>query len=261
MPFGAYKVIDFLAAHSPTIGEGLSRIAEHFRLVDPRAVLATHSDDPPTLTFAHRDGPVALSPPAQEYTFAALVLRCRICAGASWAPDAVELSFAAPADVSEHRRIFACEVRFSCPAPRILLSPSAWSAPVRGADPALLAVLEDHARRLVAELPPSDDLVSRVCAAIADELTAGEPTAGRIARRLAMSERTLQRRLSAQDTSFAQLLDDTRAGVARAHLGDPGVSLAEIAWLVGFSDQSAFTRAFRRWTGKTPGAWRAERGG
>lgn len=90
-------------------------------------------------------------------------------------------------------------------------------------------------------------------------LTAGEATATRVARRLAMSERTMQRRLQAEGVSFAQLLDEGRAALAKAHLADPAMSLAEIAWLLGFADQSSFTRSFRRWTGEPPGAWRAAR--
>lgn len=256
LPFGAYKVVDFLAAHSPTVGEALRRVAAHFRLIDPRAVLEVTEGAPRALVFHVRDPKTPLSPPAQEYTFAALVLRCRWCAGPTWAPDRVELTFPEPPQSAEHRRVFATEVRFGCPLPRLVLSPAAWEAPVRGAEPALLSVLEDHARRLLRELPPADDLPGQVRAAIAEELPGGDPSAAAIARRLAMSERTLQRRLQAENTTLAQLFDETRGAVAKAHLADPALGLAEVAWLVGFSDQSAFTRAFRRWTGSTPGAWR-----
>ena len=246
-------MIDFLAAHSPTIGEALRRIAAYFRIVDPRAVLTLRGG---ALAFRARDAGIELPAPAQEYTFGALIVRARICAGAAWRPDAVELTFPEPEHAPLHRRVFGCEVRCRCAEARLVLSREALEAPVQGADPALLGVLEDHARRLVSELPVDDDLVSRVRAAIAEELTGGEPSTARIARRLAMSERTLQRRLQERRRTVAELLDETRAAVAKAYLRDRGMSLAEVAFLLGFSDQSAFTRAFRRWTGDTPGAWR-----
>ncbi|MBZ0119629.1 MAG: helix-turn-helix transcriptional regulator [Sandaracinaceae bacterium] len=77
-----------------------------------------------------------------------------------------------------------------------------------------------------------------------------------MAKGLATSARTLQRTLRDEGSSFAALLDQARAATARAYLRDPALSLAEIAWLLGFSDQSTFSRAFKRWTGATPGAFR-----
>lgn len=77
-----------------------------------------------------------------------------------------------------------------------------------------------------------------------------------MAKRLALGERTLQRRLDELGVAFVDVLGEVRTELAQAYLREPGVSLAEIAWLLGFSDQSAFTRAFKRWMGVTPGAWR-----
>ena len=80
----------------------------------------------------------------------------------------------------------------------------------------------------------------------------GEPSQREIARRLGWSERTLQLRLRDEETSFAQLLDEVRAGLARMHLEDSRLAVFEVAFLLGFSEPSAFNRAFRRWTGKSP---------
>ncbi|MFN0253857.1 MAG: helix-turn-helix domain-containing protein, partial [Kofleriaceae bacterium] len=203
-----------------------------------------------------RDPGVELPAPAQGYSLAAMVTRARACAGAAWAPDAVEVTFRAPPDLAELRRVFRCELRFGRAAPRLVCSRATWDAPVTDADPALLAVLEDHAQRLLRELPPTEDFVSRVRRVISHELGGGEPSTAHIARSLGTSERTLQRRLSEAGQTFANLLDETRAATAKAHLRDPAMSLSSIAFLLGFADQSAFTRAFRRWTGATPSAFR-----
>ena len=258
LPFGAYKVLDFVAAHAPTVGEGLARVARYFPLVDGRArleIVEGGSDEPVRVEMQSSLGPIA--PPAQEYTLAALVVRLRASAGVAWALDAVDLAFPRPDDAGEHERIFACPVRFEQPRARLLIPRASWELPVRGADPALSSVLEDHARRLVAELPSDDaSLVPRLRAVLREELRGGDASIGHVAKRLALGERTLQRRLDELGVAFVDVLGEVRTELAQAYLREPGVSLAEIAWLLGFSDQSAFTRAFKRWMGVTPGAWR-----
>ena len=153
LPFGAYKVLDFVAAHAPTVGEGLRRVARYFPLVDGRARLEILADDPGdavSVEMQSSRGPIA--PPAQEYTLAALVLRLRASAGIAWALQAVELAFPRPDDAGEHQRIFGCPVRFGQARARLWIPRASWELPVRGADPALSTVLEDHARRLVEEI-------------------------------------------------------------------------------------------------------------
>ncbi len=259
LPLGAYKVIDFLAANSPTVGEGLRRIADYFSLVDPRMAIELAGQDPVELRLS-APGQCELPLPAQEYTFAALVVRSRAAVGADWPLLAVELAAPAPPDDSAHRKIFAAQVRWESAQPRLLIPRAAWETPVRCADANLLSVLEDLARRLKAELPrAAPPFVAQLREVIGEQLKAGDPSAAPVARRLGMSERTLQRRLKEEGQSYSGLLDEVRAALARAYLRDPELPLAEVAWLVGFSEQSAFTRAFKRWTGTTPRQWRVRR--
>jgi AraC-like DNA-binding protein len=262
LPFGAYKTIDFVAAHAPTVGEGLRRVARYFPLVDARAHLEIVEGDATSPVSVEMQSPLgSVAPPAQEYTLAALVLRSRASAGVAWALAAVEFTFPRPAEAAEHERIFACPVRFGQARTRLEIPRASWSLPVRGADPALSSVLEDHAQRLVAELPTEDGaLLTRLRAVLREELRGGDASIGHVARRLALGERTLQRRLEELGVGFVDVLAEIRGELAREYLREPGMSLAEVAWLLGFSDQSAFTRAFKRWTGVTPGAWRGARG-
>ncbi len=256
LPFGAYKVVDFLCAHSATVAEAYRRIAAYFALVDVRAQIEVR-ESPPSLVMRSASGQ-PVPPPAQEYTFAALIRRMALCVGDDFHPQAVELSFDAPPDASEHQRVFGAPVRFGAPKPRVLFDEATFHASIRDANPALASVLEDHARRLVGELPAGDDLAGQVRAAIAEQPDSGAATVKSVAKRLAMSERTLSRRLRERDLTFGQLKAESRFALARTHLGDPSLSLAEVAWLLGFADQSAFTRAFRRWSGKPPGEFRRE---
>jgi AraC-like DNA-binding protein len=96
----------------------------------------------------------------------------------------------------------------------------------------------------------------RTRAVIIRHLQDGEPRRPKIATMLGMSERTLQRRLAAEGTSFERLLDDTRRELAQHYLGQSNISLADIAYLLGFSDQSSFFRAARRWFGNSPRGYR-----
>jgi AraC-like DNA-binding protein len=256
LPFGAYRVVDFLCAYSATVAEAYRRIAAYFALVDVRARLEVR-DSPPCLVMRAATGQ-PIPQPAQEYTFAALIRRMAVCIGEDFRPTAVELAFDAPPDASEHQRVLGAPVRFGAPEPRILFDEATFHAPIPDANPALASVLEDHARRLCDELPPGDDLPSRVRAAVAEEPDSGAATVKSVAKRLAMSERTLSRRLKELDLTFGQLKAESRFGLARTHLRDPSLSIAEVGWLLGFADQSAFTRAFRRWSGKPPGEFRRE---
>lgn len=256
LPLGAYKVLDFVAAHAPTVLEGLQRIARYFPLVDARATLTVVDADPVRVVIASAAGPVP--GPAQEYTLAAVVLRSRASTGIEWPLQAVELAMPEPDDASEHERVFGGPVRFGCPEPRVLLSRSSAEQSVRGADPALSSVLEDHARHLLSELPAEEPtMVARVRERLREELRGGDARVENVARHLGLGARTLQRRLVAEGARYGDLLDGMRTELAREYLREPGMSLAEIAWLLGFSEQSAFSRAFKRATGQPPGAWRA----
>ncbi len=257
LPFGAYKVLDFITCNAPTIGEGLTRVLHYFPIVDARGSLSiTRQDNAFRITMASSAGPVPA--PAQEYTFAALFLRSRASTNVDWPLDRVDFAVEAPPDTGEHERIFQCPVRFNRPRPELTISHDSWSLPVSGANAALFSVLDDHATRLLDEIateqPPS--LLHRVDAILQQELRGGDASAGHVAKQLGLGERTLQRRLREVDTTYVEVLARARKQMACEYLREPGVSLAEVAWLLGFAEQSSFTRAFKRWTGKPPGEWR-----
>jgi AraC-like DNA-binding protein len=129
----------------------------------------------------------------------------------------------------------------------------------RAPDRGLFSLLDDHARRL-ASAAADAGLPERVRAAIAADLPGREPSLKAVAGRLGQSRRSLQRRLEASGTGFAKLVAEVRRERAEAFLAAGNVSVAEVSWLVGFSEQSAFTRAFRRWTGRPPTRFRREAG-
>jgi AraC-like DNA-binding protein len=256
-PFGSYRVIDYLGVTAPTVGEGLRRVAAYFPIVDPRGRLRVVEEPRGVAVVFTASGGGALPGPAEEYTLGVIWSRARHAGVPGLRLAEVRFSFPRPADPREHARIFGVEPRFGAPEAALVFTRASWDAPARMKDPALSALLERHARALVEGA--SGDLASRVRAAIAADLPGREPTIAATARRLATSARTLQRRLAAEGSSFARLVDAVRRERAEAFLRAGDVSVAEVSWLVGFSEQSAFTRAFRRWTGSSPTGFRRGR--
>lgn len=252
-PFGAFRVLDYLGASGASAGEGLARIAAYFPLVDGRASLDLE-ESAGAVSLVLRAAAGVPPPPAQEYTLAILASRVRHVVAPSAASLGVRFTFARPMDVREHARILGVEPEFEAPAPALVVGRRTWDAPVASRDPGLFAALDAHARAMLGAA--GEGLAARVRGAVAAELPGREPTLATVARRLGTSPRTLQRRLEAAGASFASVADGVRRERAEDALRAPDVSIAEVSWLVGFAEQSAFARAFRRWTGVAPSAWR-----
>lgn len=160
---------------------------------------------------------------------------------------------AQPADIGEYERTFApAKVRFAAPCYGLAFDSELLRAPLESADSKLHSVLSKHAELMLAALPHAQSLTEKVRSLIVKELPRVQPSAGRIASHLRMSPRTLGRRLEDEGTTFRSLLDDLRRGLALGYLAKPHVALAEVAFLLGFSEVAAFHRAFRRWTSQTP---------
>jgi AraC-like DNA-binding protein len=257
LPFGAYRVIDFLAASAPTIGAAMAKVADYFPLINDTVRLPyVVGDREVTFGVEAPSRPALISRPYAEYTLAAVFLRTRIATNQRFALIRVDFSQPAPADVSEHRRIFECPVQFDAPACQLVLAREVWDTARSGTNPALFAVLDTHARMLLDQLPRPTETASRVRRAIEGELRGGNPRLESIAKQLAMSPRTLQRRLRDEGVAFDELLDDLRFRTAKAYLAQKDIAGAEVAYLLGFAEPSSFNHAFKRWAGQTPTEYR-----
>ena len=257
LPFGAYRVIDFLASTAPTVGAAFAKVSDYFPLINGVARLPyTVGERHVTVAVEAPSRPRTITRPYAEYTLAAVFLRTRLATNQPFRLLQVELSHPQPADVREHERIFECPVRFGADTCQLTIARSVWDTPRTGADPNLFSVLDTHARMLLEQLPGPADIVGRVREAIADELRGGDPKLESIARRLAMSARTLQRRLRDQGVLFNDVLDVMRFRAAKSYLAQRDIAGAEVAYLLGFVEQSSFNRAFKRWSGQTPTEYR-----
>ena len=115
-----------------------------------------------------------------------------------------------------------------------------------------------YLEQVLAEIPQEDGVLVSVRRAVAESMREGDPNLARVAKKMAMSPRTLQRQLKEQGMEFKKLVDDTRQRFAQSYLRNRRNTLTEIAFLLGYSDVSAFNRAFKRWTGSTPLAYRGQ---
>lgn len=178
------------------------------------------------------------------------------------APLSVEAWFQCPRPPGPDRaRVLGCPVRFAAPETRFVLRRSLLEQPLPRSHPGLFDYLERHASTVLARLPADGRVSVRARRLITEALRSGEPNPREIGKLLSLSERTLQRRLREENTTFAELLDGVRRELAELYVAEPGVAAYEVAFLLGYSEPSAFHRAFRRWTGVTPQEFRRRRSG
>jgi AraC-like DNA-binding protein len=253
--------IGYAVHASATLGDGLRRLARFFRVVNQYVALELVEDGARVrvrIAVDHDVSPDELRHP-MECLLSALLVVARRTTGVPLRPLAVAFRHAAPGEVAAHLRVFGVAPSFGQPAAELVFPREALATPHLAPDGALVAVAERHLRRMQDELPPADTFAGRARRVLLEELRLGEPTLARLAARLQTSERTLQRRLGQEHTSMQGLLDEARHQLSLRHLAESRESIAEISFLLGFAEVRAFHRAFKRWTGSTPAAYRQAR--
>jgi AraC-like DNA-binding protein len=246
-PFGAFPLIDYLVATSPTVGDGLTRLARYLRLAEARSVpcLRVH-EDPMRVLLVGCDTPFSA-----EFTVTLNLLQCRQETEGRF--RAAYASFChTPDDVVEIERLFGCPVHAGASWNGWALSREMCQLPLRRRDPALGSLLQRQADEALARLPPIQGVALDVRQALAPRVSGGDIRIQTIARTLALSARTLQRRLATAGVSYHQLLDLARKDAAERYLSESLLSIGEIAFLLAYSEPAAFNRAFRRWHHETP---------
>ena len=164
---------------------------------------------------------------------------------------------ATPEMAAEFRSFFGTKIEFGADENAFLISHEAAQRPLPMANPALARQNDQVVMEYLAQFDGAR-VAEKVRAELISRLPAGEPSRADVASALHFSEKTLQRRLRDEETSYQEILDETRSELAQQYLRESRVSVCEITFRLGFSDQSSFTRAFKRWTGCAPGEFRAQ---
>lgn len=259
---GSHGVVEFWIGASPRFHEGLERFCRFYRLLSDMATLEMVIDDRAARLSLRLSDPERLRH-AAEYFAGVVVTVVRRMLGRPVLPTTVAFAHAAPADIREHQRLFMVRPRFGAQMTEIAFDASLLREPLVTADAALAHVLEPVVSSALAKLPPPDDALERIRAAAVLTLRAGGGAEGprglrKLAKALGTSPRSLQRTLASHRSSYQLLIDDVRRELALRYLGEGRLSIHEIAFFLGFSQVSAFHRAFKRWTATTPKAYRAE---
>jgi AraC-like DNA-binding protein len=192
-----------------------------------------------------------------ECGLASQVVFARWISGHDEHPSRVRFNHPRPADLREHRRIFGCELLFDAPRPEIHFPADYLQRRLMQSNPELLRMMSARAEQLAAGLGlHGDPTIGAIRRMVAQRIAVSVPALDDIAQILGVSTRVLQRNLAAASTTYMDVVEETRKQIALGYLQDPQLSLVDIAFLMGFSEQSAFNRAFKRWTGITPAAAR-----
>ena len=255
VPRGTYGAQEFAIRNGPTLGEAALRLVRYQRLTNDAVVWsAEQGRDHATLAHHVPGSPQALGRQLNEFSMAVVQRFVLELGGAR--PREVRFAHAAPGDPAPLAEWFGgARLAFRAERNALLFEPEQWSARVTGADPSLLAVLDSYASTLVPKEPPAASWSSR----LREHLRLNLNHTARLkqaAQALGIPARSLQRRLDEEGTSFAALLDQLRHEQARRLLSDPERSIDEISFLLGFAERRAFLRAFRRWEGCAPSAFR-----
>jgi AraC-like DNA-binding protein len=253
---GALGVLEYGVRHSATLRQGLAQIVRYGRLAhDLAAFELVEERGEARLELRTPGSPEPLAQSAQ-FLLAAVLALLRDCVEERLDLREVLFAHADPGNSREYRRILRGPVRFGQPGRAIVLESRQLALPLREADPALGRILDHYLERALAALPPAHSFPARVRRLVAESMSSTEPAVGTVARRLGVSVRTLNRRLAAEGESLSDLRNGVRRELAVAHLSDRQLGTAEVAFLLGFSEASAFHRWFRRVEGVTPGAFR-----
>ncbi|HEX2873704.1 MAG TPA: AraC family transcriptional regulator [Polyangiaceae bacterium] len=251
---GIFDVMDYAVRTAPTLRAGLERLARYNRLVHDAAVFSLVREGD-ALRVEHSLEGVRQSRHAAEFTLASLLVVGGQISGAPLLAKRVAFRHEAPGSTAEHLRVFGVAPNFSAPVNALTFSLELLERPIPAADPLLWRVIERHAEALLAARPqPVETTTARVRRILCEKLGEDEAAAtlSGLASRLRMSERSLQRRLADEGQTFDGLLDELRHDLAVRYLTDKRIAIAEVAFLLGYSEPSAFHRAFKRWTGLTP---------
>ena len=243
----------YALASSDTLGEALQRGARYSAIVNEGITLRLREAKDIRINFEYAGVSRHSDRHQIEFAMAVLTRICRKLTNRHLQASRVNFTHRRRNDTAKLKTFFGSDVAFGAVADEVIFPTSIKQLAVVGADPYLNDVLIKYCEQAIAARstkPSSFGL--NVENLIATHLPHGKARVGEIARKLGVSQRTLARRLSAEGLTFASVLQRLKSELAERHLADESLSISEIAWLLGYQDVSAFTHAFKRWTGRAP---------
>ena len=250
IPFGAFKVVDYMMITSATPRDGLFKALKYYPLINEGFELLIDSKGELVFIELHNpEDPKVVPFQYVDFVFACVLSRIRFSTGGKCVPFAVDFTCSKPKDMSVYHKLFQAPIKFDQPVNRMIFENDSLEIVQPNADEYLCEMLDNYAQHLIKQLPPEKDVILELSRIMRKRLR--ETNLNHSARMLGMSRRSLQRKLKNRGVSYRQLQSKIRRELATSLLNQ-NVSIEETAFLVGYSEKSSFYRAFRQWTGKTP---------
>jgi AraC-like DNA-binding protein len=247
---GAYGLVEFIARSALTLREGLLGMLRYQRLTGA-GERYSYTEEREVVVLEHQGFPEIRV--ANEHALVVALEVGRQLTGQRWTAHRAWFAHERPADVAVVEEFLGTSsIEFGAPRNGVVFGVDWLSMPVRSADPQLREVLEQQAQQVLQQRPNEGDLLAQVREQVRLSLRDGTINLERVASQLATSSRTLQRRLDEQGVAFHEVVDDVRRTLSQLYLANRSLGLAEVAYLLGYSDLRAFLRAYKRWTGTTP---------
>lgn len=245
---------------APTLRGSIARAERYARLLTSVTEYHARQEKEGLFVILHRSGDRRLGMRlSNEATIASITSISRQVSQEPLNPLRVNFKHPPPRSIAAHTAYFGCPVYFDSDIDAVMFSNDALNRPNRLGDGGITRFLLNHLDAELDNIKSEQSLVESIQDAFAQSLSDGVPKVQNISRRLGMSERTLHRRLAEQGLTFQKLLESARRDLAEGLLSQSTYSIAEVAFLTGFSEQSAFSRAFKRWVGRTPASFRRAR--
>lgn len=251
-----FGVLGSVAKASATLGDAMLRTARYMKLWNEATELSLLVEGDRALVWYKNRGAEPAHPAIGDLLMTMLLVFSRELTGRHLAPDEARFAHPAPADVSLYRELFGESARFDRVEFALVFPAEILTLPLVTHDPERAAALTREATELVDALPPTESYSHRVRNLLRAEVRGGNPMIENVAAQLGIHPKTLTRRLRDEGTSHRELLESLRRELAEHYLLSSDLNVTEVTFLLGFSDASAFNKAFKRWFGVAPLAYR-----
>lgn len=249
-PSGAFGIVEYVCRSAPTLGDALRQWVRYLNLLDDAVTVALVVEGDRAYLRVERESE-APAPASHELCWALLARQARELCARPFRLISVELAHRTLGDVAAYRAWFEAPVVFGTEHTQLVMAKPSLDASLVSSDPRLLAILTRAADELGRTITTDPTLTAQIKRVLREALRSDGASIEYVAGKLGLTARSLQRRLKDEGAAFQTIREDVRRELAQRYLDD-NLSIAEISFLLGFSEPSAFFRAFKRWTGTTP---------
>jgi AraC-like DNA-binding protein len=256
---GDLSVLGYIMTSCRTLGEALEKVGKYFGIIGSvlNIYLKVEGDDAKLIYDMRKHFPNDCIKHCVDTGLSNYYNIVRNIASGPVEIKEVWVKAEQPHDMSEYNRIFDCPVLFNKPVAALVFASKALEIPLRHPNPALLALLEHHANSFLSKIDEKDYFSRKISLFLFEQIQGNNQTIEDVAKDLGMSVRVLQKKLKEEGVTFSEIATNVRQELAKSYLAEKRYTIDDITYLLGFSEPSVFRRAFKMWTGMTPGQYRS----